>query len=129
MGVIMRYNTLMIFELFRWWYGTGWQKIIHGIVRAPAAVEENFSVGILLGTLFAPWKRMVSAQGRSLDQKVQAMLDNLISRFVGFFVRFFVLIAAAVGILVAFIGSAMLTVVWPLVPPFIVYCIARGIVG
>ena len=125
----VRYNTLMIFELFRWWYGAGWRKMLHSVVAAPTAVERNFSVAILLDTLFAPWKRIVSVQGRSLDTKVQAMFDNLVSRLVGFVVRLFVLLTAALSIVFTMIGSVIVATVWPFVPVLIIFCAFKGIAG
>ena len=119
----------MIFELFRWWYGAGWRKMAQGIINAPAAVERNFSVTILLNTLFAPWKRIISTQGRSLDAKVQAMFDNLVSRVVGFVVRLFVLFAAAISIAVTTLTSLALVIIWPLVPALIIFCVYKGIAG
>ncbi|HKR82042.1 MAG TPA: hypothetical protein VJR27_03500 [Candidatus Saccharimonadales bacterium] len=119
----------MIFELFRWWYGAGWQKMIHNITVGPVSVERNFSVAILLETLFAPWKRMITVSGKALDARIQAMLDNLVSRCVGFFVRLFVLIAAALSIAGTFVAAVAVAAAWPLVPALIVYCAVRGITG
>jgi len=119
----------MIFEFFRWWYGAGWRRMVHGIVAAPAMVERNFSVTILLGTLFAPWKRIISTQGRSLDTKVQAMFDNLVSRLVGFVVRLFVLFAAGISIGLTFAVSVVVAIVWPLVPLLIIFCTFKGATG
>src|SRR6266702_882635 len=119
----------MIFEFFRWWYGAGWRRMIRGVGAAPAAVERNFSVAILLGTLFAPWKRIISVQGRSLDTKVQAMFDNLISRLVGLVVRLFVVFAAWIWIGVTFAGSVVVAIVWPLVPLLIIFCAFKGATG
>jgi hypothetical protein len=120
---------LMIFELFRWWYGAGWQTMIRNIKQGPISVERNFSVGILVNTLFAPWKRMTTVSGKALDARVQAMLDNLISRCVGFFVRLFVLIAAGVSILLTFIMAIIIAGVWPLVPALIIFGAVKGITG
>jgi len=39
----------------------------------------RFSVGQLLGSLFAPWHRIVSAGGRDLATKFQDMVGNLVS--------------------------------------------------
>lgn len=120
---------LMIFELFRWWYGAGWQTMIRNISAGPVSVERNFSVAILVNTLFAPWKRMTTVSGKALDARIQAMLDNLVSRCVGFFVRLFVLIAAGVSILITFILAAVMAAVWPLVPALIIVCAVKGITG
>jgi hypothetical protein len=90
-------------------------------------LAEAFSLKILLRTLFAPWKRIITAPGAGLDAKLQAMGDNLVSRFVGFTVRFVVLLTAAIAF-VAFclVGLAEL-IVWPLVPLAGVALIVKGL--
>lgn len=76
----------------------------------------SFSVMQLLGTLFQPWRRIVTTPGASLAEKFHAWGDNAISRMVGFCVRGGVL----VGAFFALIGMLLLTlteiVAWPLLP-------------
>jgi len=119
----------MIFQVLRWWYGTGWLQAIHRITSWPLGVERHFSFSLLLRTLFAPWRRIVSGGGRSLDAKVRDALDNFVSRCVGFVVRFFVLVAALLGMLTSFVLGLLAAAIWPLLPLFILYCVIRGILG
>lgn len=119
----------MIFQMLRWWYGTGWLQATHRIVSWPLGVERHFSVSLLARTLFAPWRRIVSAGGRSLDAKIRDALDNFVSRCVGFVVRFMVLITAMLGMLVSFLFGALAAIVWPLIPLLIVYCVVGAILG
>jgi len=119
----------MVFLMMRWWYGRGWLLAVQRTgVRASAAVAR-FSVGQLLGSLFAPWHRIVSAGGRDLATKFQDMVGNLVSRLVGFVVRLSVLFAA----LIVFIGIGVFGIVeivgWPLLPVACVYCVVRGVTG
>jgi hypothetical protein len=116
----------MIFELLRWWYGPGWIAAFSRINTRTANVAHAFSAGTLLKTLFAPWKRIQST-GKSFDAKLRAFTDNLVSRAVGFVVRLGVLIAATVMITGSLILSTMIVLVWPFIPPLIVYSILRGI--
>jgi hypothetical protein len=116
----------MILQLFRWWYGPGWILAFRRINVRTANVTHAFSAGTLLKTLFAPWKR-IQYTGRSFDDKMHAIGDNLISRVVGFTVRMGVLIAAAVMIIGSFVLGVFIAVVWPLVPLLIAYCVYRGI--
>lgn len=87
-----------------------------------------FSVMTLLKTLFSPWKRIVSTGAKGIDAKVQATLDNLVSRMVGFFTRLMVLIAALVMTTGTVIMSVSIAIIWPLIPLLAVYCIFRGII-
>jgi hypothetical protein len=119
----------MIFQMLRWWYGTGWLEATHRITSLPLGVERHFSVSVLARTLFSPWRRIVSMGGRGLDAKVRDGLDNFVSRCVGFVVRFFVLLTAMLGMLGAFLLGLAATVAWPLLPIAIVYCVVRGIIG
>lgn len=120
---------LMVFELLRWWYGQGWLLAINSIGHRANGLSKSFSVGRLLGTLFAPWRRIVTQSGHTLSSKLQAAGDNLISRMVGFVVRLSVLIVAGVLFLLAIIGGVLETIVWPFVPPAILFCLVRSITG
>jgi hypothetical protein len=118
----------MILELLSWWYGPGWLQAIHRIYKWATDVERAFSAGLLLRTLFAPWRRIVSFSGRSLDAKLRDAMDNFISRLVGACVRFFVLIAAGAAIVGATLFGVFVAIAWPLVPAGIIYCIVRSII-
>lgn len=119
----------MILELLGWWYGAGWKQAIGRTIGWTREVLRLFSVGTLVRTLFAPWRRIVNVGARSFDQKMHAALDNLVSRCVGLTVRLSVLIAAAVLAAVTFLIAALLAVAWPLLPVLSVYCLVRGLTG
>jgi len=119
----------MVFELFRWWYGPGWMEAARSVTRRTASIEQSFSLGTLVRTLFSPWRRIVSNGGRGLDAKMQAMFDNLVSRFVGFFVRLFVIATACLALGLVFFFGLVLVIIWPLVPLGIVYGLVRSITG
>ncbi|HET8671908.1 MAG TPA: hypothetical protein VFM05_15210, partial [Candidatus Saccharimonadales bacterium] len=123
------YNKHMIFEMLRWWYTTGWLQTLERVTTWPQSVERAFSIILLLRTLFAPWKRIVSMPGKSLDAKLRATLDNLVSRLIGSVVRFGVLIVAGISTFAAFAAAALLAVVWPLMPIGIIFFMIKGIVG
>jgi hypothetical protein len=119
---------LMLFlEFFKWWYGVGWQKAIRGAVGLIKKVELSFSISVLLKTLFAPWKRIITPPGRALEDKLSAMLDNLVSRTVGFFVRVFSLITAIILMAVAAFVGIVIALCWPLIPLLIVLSAVRAV--
>lgn len=66
--------------------------------------------------MFSPWKRIQTSPGKSLQSHMQALMDNIISRFVGFSIRVITIIAGLVCISLMFIFSIITVVVWPLVP-------------
>jgi len=119
----------MILEMLRWWYVTGWIQAAHRIGSWTAAVEHMFSLSLLLKTLFAPWRRIITYGGRGLDAKVHAALDNLVSRAVGFVIRSFVILTACLAMLGALLASLVMVLLWPLLPLLCIFFIVRGLVG
>jgi hypothetical protein len=119
---------MLFLEFFQWWYGEGWRHAGKGAVNLVNKVQLSFSVPVLLKTLFAPWKRIVSPPGRSLEDKMRAALDNLVSRTVGFFVRVFSLVAAVVLIAGAAVIGVTMAIAWPLVPLLIVLGAIKAVI-
>lgn len=106
----------MLFAFFTWWYGQGWRQVAGSFQPRLHAVADSFSVKQLSRTMFAPWRRIITAPGRSLEDKMRAFADNMFSRVIGFIVRLFVLLAAVlVGTVIALLTVAE-TFLWPLVP-------------
>jgi hypothetical protein len=118
---------MLAFELFVWWYGQGWLTAAKNIGKALTGISRLFSIPILIRTLFAPWKRIVTYPGESLDAKLRAYGDNMVSRAVGFVVRLLVLTTALTMASLAFICGSIICILWPLVPPAAVFLIIKGI--
>lgn len=118
----------MIIEMLRWWYGPGWVHSFKRISTRTKSVAHAFSATTLIATLFSPWKR-IQYSGKSFDAKMQAMIDNLVSRIIGFVVRIGVLIAALVMIASSAILGLTIAIIWPLVPVLIMACLVKGIIG
>ena len=106
----------MFLEFVVWWYGVGWLDISRRIGHRVVAIMQLFSVSILLTTLFSPWKRIISPPGQSIDQIFRGMIDNLVSRTVGFIVRSVVLIMATTLTIVSTIVGFIMVVLWPVLP-------------
>ena len=119
----------MLLELVVWWYGSGWVEAWKDCFSWVKKVQHFFSIDVLLGSLFAPWKRIVSIPGRSLDEKFRAAIDNLVSRVIGFCVRIIVLTTAVVMIVVAAVVGVTLATLWPLVPFLAIGLIVLGVAG
>lgn len=119
----------MVFDLLVWWYSKGWLKAWQEIPVTLQKVQRTFTLPVLLRTLFSPWKQIISGGGRSIDEKFRALIDNLVSRTIGFFVRLGVLILALIIMAATTLVTIGLAVAWPAVPLLIVYCVFRGIAG
>lgn len=118
----------MLIELIRWWYGPGWLLAFRRITGRTQGITRVFSISTLLGTLFSPWKRIVTDGAKGMDGKMKALLDNLISRIVGFTVRSMVLFAAVLVTAGSFVFGLLLAVVWPAIPALALYLAIRSIV-
>lgn len=120
---------LMLLEFFFWWYGPGWKKAWHDCFLGVKNVLAAFSIDVLLKTLFSPWKRIVTLPGRSIDEKMRALVDNLVSRVIGFFVRSIVLIAALVMVVCTAVAGLAIAILWPLLPFLGMLLIVWGIIS
>lgn len=118
---------MVALQMFVWWYGPGWKAAAKGISKGINGVSRLFSIPILIRTLFAPWKRIISYPGASLDAKLRAYGDNIVSRAVGFTVRFLVLLTALATSTVVAVGGIVGCVLWPLAPPTAVALIIRSL--
>ncbi len=121
--------VMLVMEFFTWWYTRGWAQIVQDLRRRINITLQLFSVRSLLRTLFAPWRRIVTYPGASLDARMKALGDNLVSRGVGFVVRFFTLIAAGLLLLLNVVIGVALILVWPLLPFGIPLTIMLGVIG
>jgi hypothetical protein len=118
---------MFMLGLFSWWYGAGWKGVLSATGRRLSSLADMFSVTILLRTLFSPWKRIISYPGASLDARLRAFGDNLVSRVIGFTVRFFVLLAASVAFVLLLAAGLVELVVWPLLPIAAVALLVKGL--
>lgn len=119
---------MLLPSFISWWYGTGWQLVAKNVTRRMDRTMASFSVPTLARTLFAPWKRITANPGAGIDAKLRAMLDNLVSRFVGFTVRSTVLFSATVAMACMAVAGVIQIILWPLIPFLIVGCIIMGLV-
>lgn len=121
--------VMLIFPLFLWWYGQGWLRVIRDFPVNLQRVLHIFSVPILLRTLWAPWRRIITYPGASIDAKLRALGDNLVSRFIGFTVRMLVLVAATLIALLVTVWGIVCILAWPFIPVAAVVFLLKGIIG
>jgi hypothetical protein len=120
---------MLAVAFFRWWYGPGWRDNADRLRSRLITTYLEFSVPILVRTLFSPWRRIISYGGGSLGERARSVLDNIVSRFVGFGVRLTALLAAVIILgLNVFMGGLWL-ILWPLIPVAGPILILRGLLG
>lgn len=121
---------MLFLDMLIWWYGPGWVQRLGNLKLHLSNWMKYFSLGILLRTLFQPWKQIVSVAGNgtSLEAKKNALLDNMVSRFVGFLVRSSVFFVALLVVGFVLIANVLYVIVWPLIPILPIVAIIWGLV-
>jgi hypothetical protein len=115
------YNVLMLFfEFVSWWYGKGLVLFFNKIIRAIKSIWYKLSVPSLAKTLFSPWKRITSEYGKSAAEISRALVDNTVSRLIGFIIRTVVILVAIIGIVLILIIGIIILIIWPLAPLLII---------
>jgi hypothetical protein len=107
---------MLIMAFLQWWYGPGWQDTATRVTNRTRALYLEFSVPILLRTLLSPWRRIITAGEGSFGQRGRALVDNAVSRLVGFMVRVIALFTALILMGLTIGLGGLLVLVWPLVP-------------
>ncbi len=109
---------MFLVGLISWWYGRGWVGQWKRIAMRFKATLEFFSVGQLMGTLFAPFRQISAAPSgdTSFGGAMRAMVDQLISRVIGAFVRFGTILFGLVVITLQAIYELLIMVIWWFVP-------------
>jgi hypothetical protein len=121
---------MFLVGILSWWYGNGWRQRFTLLKERLGATADFFSIGLLAKTLFAPF-RQISAGKVSGSAKVQlqALFDQLISRLIGAIARFCLMIVGLIVLVIQLAWSAVVLVVWVLVPILPIAGIITAILG
>jgi hypothetical protein len=118
---------MLALAFFYWWYGSGWQEINKKMFKNISSIGRALSVSLLIRNLFDPWRRITTDSGTGLSFRLQAALDNTISRFVGFAVRLLVLLTALMMTIILAILALIQLILWPLLPPAFIATLILGL--
>ena len=123
---------MLALDLLQWWYLQGWGRFANGLINRIKGTFEFFSIGLLLRTLFSPYKQMFaedhSTQG-GIEAFFGALFDNLLSRIIGFFVRIGIIIITIAIVLIELLLGGIAVILWPVVPALPVIGVAFSIGG
>jgi hypothetical protein len=122
---------MMLFALVSWWYGRAWSDLLKHVNQRLDRVIDFFSVGLLLKTLFDPFRQIAAGQLKNapLADQMRAFGDRTFSRFVGAAVRsMFIFLGAIAALLTLVIGFVQL-ILWPCVPFVPVLAVAGWVLG
>lgn len=110
----------MLLALVSWWYTAGWAGLMSGAVNRSSRVLETFSVSLLLGSLFDPFRQISAGttRGTSFDAQLRAFGDRLFSRLFGAAVRSIFILIGFTASGAVFVGGLVMLFVWPLIPLF-----------
>lgn len=113
---------------FYWWYYEEPKFLWHSILNVISKTFASFSVGLLLSTLFDPWKKdVIYVENASLDIRLRIMIENLISRFAGFLMRIFTIIAGFLVTIITILILITAFLAWLLMPVIIFALLVNGI--
>jgi hypothetical protein len=125
------YNEAMfLVGILSWWYGRGWNDRISIIVQRIYSTSDYFSVGRLLMTLFSPYRQIsAGSTSGSMDAKFRQMVDQLVSRLIGAFVRAFMIILGLVILFLHIIVGSIVLLLWLILPLFPIFGMLLSVVG
>lgn len=103
--------------MLTWWYREGWLQCIKRVEARLDATLDYFSFGLLVRTFFAPFRQISAGSvNGSLEVKMRATLDRLLSRLIGTIVRSIMIIAGSIAMLLNVIAGIVFIVGWGFVP-------------
>ncbi len=109
---------MLFLDFIEWWYGAGWFLRVRMLDQHFKNLLKYFSLGVLFKTLFSPWRQNVSygLRDQTIADKTSVILDNLVSRLVGFVARTFVIMTALLALLIITVMNLLYIAIWPLIP-------------
>ena len=105
---------MVIISLLSWWYSEGWLEQISLAKRSFIKLADKFSIGMLLKTLFAPFRQI--SVGEQAGSLASVIADKLISRLVGSVMRLVMVFVGTLALIIYAIISVFRLASWPLLP-------------
>lgn len=104
--------------LITWWYGAGWKRVGQILIEKLVVSEDFFSIDMLLGSLFAPFKQISasSGSGGTLQMKLQAWFDKQFSRIIGAIIRIILIFIGTGWLIIQMAIYLVIFLAWPLLP-------------
>lgn len=116
-------------SFFVWWLKDEPLELWRRTLLITGKVAVFFSLPVLVGTLFAPWKRDIQRTSNlPMDLMFRGIIDNLVSRLVGFVVRSITILIALGAMAACFVGGIGTIIFWTLAPAVAALVIWLGVV-
>ena len=110
-------------SMIRWWYTRGWKITSSKLSDRLKNAADFFSIRLLVGNLFAPFRQISVGETATSGMWLSVFFDKLLSRIIGAFIRFILLIAGIVTIILQAVSGILLVLIWPFIPFTPVVCI------
>lgn len=109
---------MFLVGIFQWWYGSGWLRHLRRSYIGILRTADFFSIGLLLRTLFNPFKQISANSGaqNTLPLQISAFFDRLFSRLVGATIRSMTIIIGLVVISLRCLWVVVSVLGWTLLP-------------
>jgi hypothetical protein len=121
---------MFVVGILSWWYGGGWRKRAQMIGQRIVQTNDYFSIGILLSTLFSPFRQISAGSvDGPVGVQLRAFFDNVISRVIGAIVRTFMVVFGLVVLLFQAIFGAIVLLLWLFVPAMPIIGILMFVIG
>lgn len=110
---------MLLVGLISWWYGSGWRDQLGLFGERLARVADQWSIGGLAGSLFAPFRQLDTGQVNGpLSVKFRAAIDKLIGRIIGASIRLVMIVIGIMAFLLSLLLGLIWLLIWPLLPVF-----------
>jgi len=121
---------MFIVGMLSWWYSEGWRQRAGMVRERLASLADYFSIGLLAGTLFAPFRQISAGQVEGpLPVQLRAFVDRLISRMIGAVVRTGLIIIGLITLALAGLTGLLTIVAWGVFPLLPIVGVVLMIVG
>jgi hypothetical protein len=109
---------MIVMLCLRWWYSAGWRWAFdRAVTQRINSALTAFSVSSLAKTWLSPFKQTHSdARKGSIDLKVQAVVDNFVSRIIGAIARTVLIGCGLFLALFSLVTGLLFVLAWPLIP-------------
>ncbi len=108
---------MVIVGLLSWWYTIGWKQAAERIIISLAGLLDYFSIGLLLKTLFSPFRQISAGKVNGpLPVQLRAFADRLISRIIGAVIRTMVMFVGIASLLIGVVFGVGYLALWALIP-------------
>lgn len=123
-------NVPLLFGAYlTWHYGKAPQDIVRIIGNYIWFFYNLFSIGLLLKTLFRPWKRLGEERKKGLDIEswFETLIVNSLMRVVGIGIRLMTIAVGIIFLATTLVGGAVVLVAWMFMPFLVAFCFLFGL--